>query len=159
MKRGEIYYIEKHDAYGSEIKKARPGVIVSNDMLNHTSGVVEVIFLTTQPKKDLPTHVYINSTGCEATALCEQINTIDIRRVGSYCGTCTEDEMLAIDRALCASLDLARARRTRDEDREPPVIHYDERKTLLAELDRVTAERDRYAKMLDYFLSDEEGEG
>lgn len=157
MKRGEIYYIERHDAYGSEIKKARPGVIVSNDMLNQTSGVVEVIFLTTQPKKDLPTHVCINSTGCEATALCEQINTIDIRRVGSYCGRCTEDEMLAIDRALCASLDLARARRTQEPTVAKLATATESR--LLRELEMVKAERNRYAKMLDYFPADEEGEG
>lgn len=158
MKRGDIYYIEKHDAYGSEIRKARPGVIVSNDTLNQTSDVVEVVYLTTQPKKELPTHVCINATGCESTALCEQINAVDIRRVGSYCGTCTEDEMLAIDRALCASLDLARARRTRDEGIEATRMTDHERR-LLGELERVKAERDRYAKMLDYFLSDEEGEG
>ena len=29
---------------------------------------------------------------------------------------------------------------------------------LHEELERVRAERDRYAKMLDYFLADEEGE-
>lgn len=157
MKRGEIYYIEKRDAYGSEIKKARPGVIVSNDMLNQTSDVVEVVFLTTQPKRELPTHVCINSTGCEATALCEQINAVDVRRVGNYCGTCTPDEMLAIDRALCASLDLARARMSIPPRGVARVSEPDSR--LLAELERVKAERDRYAKMLDYFLSDEEGEG
>jgi mRNA-degrading endonuclease toxin of MazEF toxin-antitoxin module len=157
MKRGEIYYIEKHDAYGSEIRKARPGVIVSNDMLNQTSDVVEVVYLTTQPKKELPTHVCINSTGCESTALCEQINAVDVRRVGTYCGTCTTDEMLAIDRALCASLDLARARMDIPPRAAMRVSEPDSR--LLAELERVKAERDRYAKMLDYFLSDEEGEG
>lgn len=156
MKRGDIYYIEKHDAYGSEIRKARPGVIVSNDMLNQTSDVVEVVYLTTQPKKELPTHVVINATGCESTALCEQINAVDIRRVGTYCGTCTPDEMLAIDRALCASLDLASARRIRD-DRVATMAPPRDR-TLLDELERVKAERDRYAKMLDYFLSDEEGD-
>lgn len=154
MKRGDIYYIEKHDAYGSEIRKARPGVIVSNDMLNQTSDVVEVVYLTTQPKKELPTHAIINSSGCESTALCEQVDSVSLRLVGNYCGTCTPDEMLAIDRALCASLDLASARRLRD-DRVATLVP-DRDRRLLDELERVKAERDRYAKMLDYFLTDEE---
>lgn len=110
MKRGEIYYITDRYTIGCEIKGARPGVIVSNDIMNQTSNVVEVVYLTAQTKKALPTHAIVNATGRESTALCEQVDTVSTLLVGDYCGTCSEDEMLAIERGLLASLDLAKAK-------------------------------------------------
>ena len=104
MKRGEIYHIQHRHTVGSEIAKGRPAVIVSNDALNATSEVVEVVFLTTKPKKDLPTHVNINATGTPSTALCEQVNTVSKMLVGDYFGRCTEEEMRGIDLAILRSL-------------------------------------------------------
>lgn len=62
MKRGEIYYIEStYRETGSEQRGGRPAVIVSNDKNNENSEVVEVVYMTTKPKNDLPTHVFIRS--------------------------------------------------------------------------------------------------
>ena len=155
MKRGEIYYISHHNATGAEINKARPGVIVSNDALNQTSEVVEVVYLTTQPKKELPTHVTIEATGCESTALCEQINAVSKLRVGAYCGTCSEEEMAAIDHGLRASLDLAGIRSPQEVKMRKLLEQEQDLKTAL---DRVITERDRYAKMVDFFLAEKEAE-
>lgn len=106
MKRGEIYYIAHHYTVGSEMAKGRPAVIVSADALNATAEVVEVVFLTTKPKKEMPTHVSIHSSRLPSTACCEQITTVSKSLVGDYFGRCTEEEMADIDRALMASLDL-----------------------------------------------------
>lgn len=108
MKRGEIYYIARRDTIGAETAKARPAVIVSNDALNATSEVVEVVYLTTQPKKEMPTHVEIKATGCESTALCEHIDHVSILLVGDYCGACSAEEMDAINTALAMSLGLVK---------------------------------------------------
>ena len=153
MNRGEIYYIFPADAVGNEIKcnRARPGVIVSNNSLTHHSGVVEVVFLTTQPKKDMPTHVTISATGVGSTALCEQINSVSVQRVGGFAGTCTEEEMAAIDKALLASLGIETPKTTESQPTE--VIEPSAReKMLLAELSEAITERDRYAKMVDVML-------
>lgn len=153
MKRGEIYYIQHPDATGAEINKARPGVIVSNDALNQTCDVVEVVYLTTQDKKDLPTHVTIEATGRRSTALCEQINAVSVLRVGDYCGTCSEDEMLTIDHGLRASLGIERIR----SPREVKALRVTEEESrLLEQLRRVQEERDRYARMLDMLLAEKE---
>lgn len=114
MKRGEIYYISRRANLnvGAEIAKARPAVIVSNNALNATAEVVEVVYLTTSPKKDLPEHVCINSTGVPSTVLCEQIDHVSVQLVDNYCGTCTEEEMAAIDQALLASLGIAEPTKT-----------------------------------------------
>ena len=63
-----------------------------------------MVYLTTQPKHDLPTHVTIRSTNRVSTAICEQITTVAIERIGSYCGQATDEEMAAIDRAMLISL-------------------------------------------------------
>lgn len=109
MKRGDIYYIAHRYTVGSEMAKGRPAVIVSADALNDTAEVVEVVFLTTKPKKEMPTHVGINSTRLPSTACCEQITTVSKELVGDYFGRCTEEEMAEINRALRRSLDICGA--------------------------------------------------
>ena len=105
MKRGEIYYIAMtNQVEGSEQRAGRPGVIVSNDKNNENSGTVEVVYMTTQPKKDLPTHVVTRSTRTTSTILCEQITTVAASRVGERLGELTESELKEVDRALAISL-------------------------------------------------------
>lgn len=107
MKRGEIYYIEPaYSETGSEQRAGRPAVIVSNNNNNSNSGVVEIVYLTTQPKTDLPTHVLTRSTGQPSTILCEQICSVSTQRVGTYSGTLTTKEIQALDTALAISLGL-----------------------------------------------------
>ena len=104
MKRGDIYFIKPHEAIGHETAKARPGVIVSNNVLNATSPVVEVVYLTTRPKKDMPTHAAIEATGTPSTALCEHIDHVDKSLLDNWLGVCSEEEMAGVDKALLCSL-------------------------------------------------------
>ena len=59
--RGEIYYVHETETTGSEQYGGRPAIIVSNNVGNEHSPVVEVVYLTTQEKRQLPTHVDIFS--------------------------------------------------------------------------------------------------
>lgn len=107
MKRGEIYYVEPSKQYqetGSEQRSNRPAIIVSNDLNNENAQTVEIVYLTTQPKKELPTHVTIMCNGRSSTALCEQVSTVAIERIENYMGTCTDDEMEKINDAIMISL-------------------------------------------------------
>lgn len=100
IRRGDIFYVRKGGyAYGSEQDQGRPAVIVSNDTGNYHSNIVEVVYLTTQEKKPLPTHVDIMCK-VPSTALCEQITNVSQERLGEYVRSCTVEEMDAIDRAL-----------------------------------------------------------
>lgn len=47
------------------------------------SNTVEVVYMTTKPKTDLPTHVYIESALRPSTLLCEQISTVSEERIGA----------------------------------------------------------------------------
>lgn len=107
--RGEIYYIYPRDmeCTGSEQAGGRPAVIVSNDVNNEFSRVVEVVFLTTRDKKPLPTHVAINSAKYPSTALCEQIDTVDKSRIGQYINQVSNAELLGIEKAMLISLEIS----------------------------------------------------
>ena len=107
IRRGEIFYIARGGAScGSEQYADRPAVVVSNDENNKHSGIIEVVYLTTQPKTELPTHVTIRSTGRVSTVLCEQVTSVSVERVNNYIGQVSEQEMKNIDIALMISLQL-----------------------------------------------------
>ena len=106
IRRGDIFYIEKrNDTVGHEQWSGRPGIVVSNDMLNRAENTVEIVYLTTKPKKQSPLHVHIHALGRTSTALCEQIWTTSVERLQSK-GENIGDQMAAIDRALMVSLGL-----------------------------------------------------
>lgn len=104
--RGEMFYVFPRECTGSEQQSGRPAIVVSNDMNNAKSSVVEVVYLTTQEKDYLPTHVTIKSAPRESTALCEQIHSVSIDRLGDYVGRVSQQEMQLIDIALLVSLQL-----------------------------------------------------
>lgn len=101
--RGDIFYITAGSYVGSEQKSGRPGIIVSNDTANKHSPNVEVVFLTSQEKKPLPTHVEVICK-VPSTALCENIQTVSKERLGDFVKSCTTSEMKKIDEALLLSL-------------------------------------------------------
>ena len=107
--RGQIYYVypRGYDYTGSEQGGGRPAIIVSNDVGNEYSSVVEVVFLTTREKKPLPTHVKIVSSKCPSVALCEQIETVDKGRIGNYINEVSQAELKGIEKAILISLDIA----------------------------------------------------
>lgn len=101
VRRGDIWFVDYEKSNGSEQHGIRPAIIVSNDVGNLYSPIVEVVWLTTADKKLLPTHVRIDGWG---TALCEQIHTVDKNRLLDFKRMITEKEMLHVNRAMMISL-------------------------------------------------------
>lgn len=109
MTRGDIVvvYNNPERVTGSEWLKNRPAVVVSNNACNKHSPVVEIIYLTTSPRKrHLPTHVPIHSSPDPSVALCEAIYSVDKSRIDRTLGHCSKCEMNLIDNALMISLGL-----------------------------------------------------
>lgn len=88
MRRGEIYWVDIPNAIGHELMKDRPAIIVSCDALNDNSPVVQVVYCSASPKKELPEHITIRSTEQISTALCENVYTVDKSRVGRFVRPC-----------------------------------------------------------------------
>jgi len=106
INRGDVFYVNRSETIGSEQRSGRPAIIVSNPECNEHSPVVEVVYLTCQYKKPMPTHVRIESIGRRSTALCEQITSVDVSRLGDYKGHLTDGEMEQVDMALMKSLSI-----------------------------------------------------
>lgn len=105
--RGDIYYVNFPSYIETvEYKPARPAIIVSNKKNNMYSNFVEVVFLTTKPKKPMPTHVTVRSFDQFAIAMCEQIHSVSKKQLQTYGRTCSAHEMSLIDKALAVSLEL-----------------------------------------------------
>lgn len=165
VKRGEIYYISRGGlTVGHEQHADRPGIVVSNDENNQYSGTVEVVYLTTQPKREIPTHVIITSSGRTSTALCEQVNTVSTERLVSYIGIATDEEMHKIDMALAVSLSICddvksgkiyreEIRQLKEELQITRENNESEKKEEESRVAKISAERDTYKSMYEHILS------
>lgn len=106
--RGQIYYVTSDPSsvpIGAEIWSDRPGLIVSNDITNKTSGAVQVVYLTTSiHRRPSPLLVKVTSGNRPAMANCSQIHSVDKSRLRQTLGTVTEKELADVDKALCFSL-------------------------------------------------------
>ena len=110
IKRGEIYWIRSGGVEGSEQTGTRPCVVVSNDKANQFGPIVTIVPLTTvDKKKNLPTHVDVDSALVPSIALCERVKTIAKDRLSQYIGECTEKEMNEIEKGLRIQLGLTEA--------------------------------------------------
>ena len=151
VKRGDIFYITYsknfNDSYSYDTT-GRPGVIVSDDHLNRGSEYVEVVYLTTKIKRDMPTHVDVFCK-TPSTALCETIHTVEKDRIGTYVRTVSDEEMEGIERGLRRSLGM-NVPVTSVNDAEPN--NYMGLASMQKEI-QLTAERDMFKKLYEDLLS------
>lgn len=107
FKRGQVWYADLSPVIGSEQGGLRPVVIVQNDVGNLHSPTVIICPLTTQVKNPLPTHATLVYGKCRgSTVLCEQVRTVDKRRLKTFVSQCSPSEMARIHTALKISLNL-----------------------------------------------------
>ena len=116
IKKGDVFFIEleREGVVGSEQCGTRPAICIQNNKGNTYSPTIIVALLTTKiSKKRLPTHVPINideeiecTLNRNSLALCEQLRTIDKRRIITRCGHLSSETMRKIDIALKNSLAL-----------------------------------------------------
>jgi mRNA interferase MazF len=110
MKRGEIYFANLDPTVGSEIRKKRPVLIVSNNANNKTASTVTVVPITSNTNKVYPFEVLLETKDCgllkRSKAQCHQIRTISKMRIqGNKAGVASKEIMLKIHAALKLHLD------------------------------------------------------
>lgn len=151
VKRGDIFYITYsknfNDSYSYDTT-GRPGVIVSDNHLNRGSEYVEVVYLTTKIKRDMPTHVDVFCK-TPSTALCETIHTVEKDRIGTYVRTVSNEEMEEIERGLRSSLGM-NVPVASVNDAEP---NNDMGLVSMQKEIQLTAERDMFKKLYEDLLS------
>ena len=97
MKRFEVYLINLDPTIGSEIKKTRPGVVVSPDEMNLYIKTVVIAPMTTK-EKPYPTRIGCQLQGKEGQIVLDQMRTVDTARLVKRVGQIdrkTKTEVLA----------------------------------------------------------------
>lgn len=106
-RRGDLYWVALDPTLGTEIRKTRPAVIVSNDSCNTFGRRVVVLPVTSNVSSLYPGEASIEVQGKPGRALGDQIRSIDKARLRSRLGRLSQDELQAVDEALRVTLGLA----------------------------------------------------
>ncbi|SER86596.1 mRNA interferase MazF [Azotobacter beijerinckii] len=108
MTRGEIWWVEFDPAVGSEIRKRRPAVIVSNDAANRHLARVVVVPFTSNTGRQYPGEAVVTVGGQSSKAMADQIMAADKSRLKGLLGTLSKTDMLAVEDAIKVHLGLPR---------------------------------------------------
>ncbi len=111
MKRGDIYFAALDPVVGSEIRKTRPVLVVSNNIANKAASVVSVLPLSSQVARVFPFEVLLRAsdTGLDkdSKAMAQQVRTLDKSRLASVrAGVVALEQMQKVDSALRLHLHL-----------------------------------------------------
>ena len=106
MQRGEVWWVEFDPAVGSEIRKTRPGIIVSNNSANRNLSRVIVVPLTSNTERIYPGEARVSCSGTDSKAMADQIMTADKVRLKSRIDELSKADMLAVEHALRVQLAL-----------------------------------------------------
>jgi mRNA interferase MazF len=80
VKQYEIYLISLAPAFGHELRKSRPAVIISPDEMNEYIATVMIAPMTTK-SHPYPTRIPVKLKGKNGWIVLDQIRTIDKRRL------------------------------------------------------------------------------
>ena len=105
-RRGEVYWVALDPVIGTEIRKTRPAVIVSNDSCNRYGTRVVVLPITSNVDSVFPGEALVTVKGKPGRALGDQIRSIDKSRLKARAGTVTPAEMVRLEEALAVTLGL-----------------------------------------------------
>lgn len=100
--------MEFDPAVGSEIRKTRPAVIVSNDAANRNLARVVVVPLTSHVERQYPGEALVSVGGQRSKAMADQIMAADRRRLKERLGALSKADMRAVEDAICVHLALPR---------------------------------------------------
>jgi mRNA interferase MazF len=98
-KRGEIYWVSFDPSEGTEIKKTRPAVILSNDMFNKNLNRVIVAPITSNIERIFDFDCPITIEGKKGKIMIDQLRTIDKSRL--------KNKITLIDSAVLKKLEIA----------------------------------------------------
>ena len=107
IQRGEVHWVQLDPARGSEMAKRRPCVVLSPREINdHRRTVVVLPLTTTETPAIFPLLVATPSMGVSSKVRTEHIRAIDKSRLSGYIADMREEDLQAINLALCKVLSI-----------------------------------------------------
>ncbi len=105
-RRGDVWWVQLDPTRGSEIRKTRPCVIVSNDTVNARRRTVVVIPLSSSPAASPPLLVGVTIAKKDAVAVVDQIRAVAKERLQRRVATLSMTELSAVENGLREVLEL-----------------------------------------------------
>ena len=103
-----MWWVEFDPSVGTEIRKTRPAVIVSNDAANRNLARVVVVPITSNTGRLYPGEAVVSVDGQSSKAMADQIMAADKARLKSQLGTVSKAGMQAVEDAIRVHLGLAK---------------------------------------------------
>jgi mRNA interferase MazF len=104
--RGEVWWVRLDPTLGSEIKKTRPCLIMTTNVLNQRRRTVVVIPLSTSPVVSPPLMVAVTCAGRAAVAVIDQMRAVSKDRLDKPVAKITAEQLAAVEEALRDVLEL-----------------------------------------------------
>ena len=106
MKRGEVWWVNFEPSVGSETRKIRPAVIVSNNSAYTHLNRVQIVPLTNNTGKCYPSEAVVVFNNAENKVMADQIATVDKQRLQSLAGSISNKDLKQVERAIKVQLGL-----------------------------------------------------
>jgi mRNA interferase MazF len=104
--RGEIWWVRLDPTIGAEIRKTRPCLVVSTNIINERRRTVVVIPLSSSPKPSPPLLIPLMCAGRAAVAILDQIRAVSKERLDRIIGSVSNQEIEAVENGLRRVLEL-----------------------------------------------------
>lgn len=106
IKRGDVLWINFDPSLGTEIKKKRPAVVVSNDSANKFADHIQVIPFTSNIGKVYPCECLVVLKGQQSKAMADQIKTVSKERCVSRITKLSKDDLGLIENVIKIQLEI-----------------------------------------------------
>ena len=108
MKRFDVHLVNLDPTLGSEIRKTRPAIVLSNNAANAALNRVIVVPLTSQTEKLYPGEAMVMLNGEQSKAKADQIATASKQRLRSKAGSLSSTDLAAVEKAVLLQLGIRR---------------------------------------------------
>lgn len=107
MRRGEVWWVEFDPAIGSEVRKTRPAIIVSNDSANRHLARVVVVPITSNTERVYPGEAVVTIGKQKSKAMADQIMAADKARLKGPLATLSKSDLVEVELAIKTHLALS----------------------------------------------------
>jgi mRNA interferase MazF len=105
-KRGEVWWVNFDPSIGSESKKIRPAVVVSNDYSNKHVQRFQVVPLTSNVSNIYPSNCIVTIKSQQSKIMADQLKTVDASRMIRKVDTLTKENMSLVEQTIRLQLGL-----------------------------------------------------